>query len=114
MSKLPRVNGNRPGTGSAGRPGSSSYTGSTAMPASVVMTGFTKISYHMSMIGDSMRRDVRLDIAGGVAVVTIDRPEVRNAIGLDTIGQLRASLDEAAFDRSVRVLVLRGAGERVF
>ena len=35
-----------------------------------------------------------LEIDGGVAVVTIDRPEVRNAIGFATIDELGAALDD--------------------
>jgi hypothetical protein len=33
---------------------------------------------------------VRLSIDGGVAVITIDRPEVRNAIGFKTVDGLNA------------------------
>lgn len=56
---------------------------------------------------------VHLEIEGGIAVVTIDRPEVRNAIGFATISALGAALD-AILDSSAAVVVLRGAGERVF
>jgi enoyl-CoA hydratase len=45
--------------------------------------------------------------------VTIDRPEVRNAIGFATIDELGAALDDIQ-DSSAAVVVLRGAGERVF
>jgi enoyl-CoA hydratase len=61
-----------------------------------------------------MQQGVRLEVADGIATVTIDRPHVRNAIGLTTIEELRAALAEAATDRSVQVLVLRGAGDRAF
>ena len=37
---------------------------------------------------------VRVEIEAGVAVVTIDRPEVRNAIGFATTDELDAALDE--------------------
>jgi len=56
---------------------------------------------------------VRLEIDAGVAVVTIDRPEVRNAIGFATIDELGAALD-AILASSAAVVVLRGAGDRVF
>ena len=39
---------------------------------------------------------VRVDIDAGVAVVTIDRPEVRNAIGFATVDELDAALDAIA------------------
>ena len=57
--------------------------------------------------------DVRLEIDDGVAVVTIDRPEARNAIGFATIDALGAAVDEVA-DSGAAVLVLRGGGDRAF
>lgn len=53
--------------------------------------------------------DVETD--DGVAVVTIDRPDTRNAISLDTMGELEKALDAVA---EARCLVLTGAGERAF
>ena len=63
--------------------------------------------------GNSFAGGVSLEIEGGVAVVTIDRPEVRNAIGFATIDELGAALD-AILESSAAVVVLRGAGDRVF
>jgi enoyl-CoA hydratase/carnithine racemase len=56
---------------------------------------------------------LRLEIEAGVGVVTIDRPDVRNAIGLATVDELESALDHA-LESGATVLVLRGAGERVF
>ena len=56
---------------------------------------------------------VRLDIESGVAIVTIDRPDVRNAIGSATIAELGDALDEIQ-QSGAAVVVLRGAGDRVF
>jgi enoyl-CoA hydratase len=55
--------------------------------------------------------EVGLDVSGGVAVITIDRPAVRNAIGLATMDALEAALDGAA---GSSVLVIRGGGDRAF
>jgi enoyl-CoA hydratase/carnithine racemase len=49
-----------------------------------------------------------------VAVLTIDRPDRANSIDLDTALELSAALDELAGDPSTRVVVLTGAGDRVF
>jgi enoyl-CoA hydratase len=58
---------------------------------------------------------VRIErLEGGVAVVTIDRPEKRNALSAAVRAELIAALDALRDDDSVRVLVLTGAGERAF
>jgi enoyl-CoA hydratase len=49
--------------------------------------------------------------SNGLAVLTIDRPHARNAIGMDTMEQLQNALHAAA---DARTLVIRGAGERAF
>ena len=63
--------------------------------------------------GNSFAASVRVEIEAGVAVVTIDRPEVRNAIGFATIDELGAALDRV-LESSAAVLVLRGGGDRAF
>lgn len=54
-------------------------------------------------------RLVTLEIDGAVAVVTLNRPEKRNALSLRVISQLRECF--AAFPDSVRVAIVCGAGE---
>ena len=54
---------------------------------------------------------VDLEFDDGLAVLTIDRPHARNAISLETMGQLENALDAAA---DARALVIRGAGDRAF
>ncbi|HET9890147.1 MAG TPA: enoyl-CoA hydratase/isomerase family protein [Mycobacterium sp.] len=54
---------------------------------------------------------VDLEIDAGLAVVTIDRPHARNAIGLDTMDQLEKALDAAA---GAEALVIKGAGDKAF
>ncbi|HZP47563.1 MAG TPA: enoyl-CoA hydratase-related protein [Vicinamibacterales bacterium] len=51
---------------------------------------------------------------GGVAIVTVNRPKVLNALNADTIDQLRRTMIELQRDESVRALVLTGAGEKSF
>lgn len=55
--------------------------------------------------------EVLLDLHEGVAVVTIDRPRVRNAISPATMDALEEALDAAA---DADVVVLRGSGDRAF
>jgi enoyl-CoA hydratase/carnithine racemase len=56
---------------------------------------------------------VLLEIEAGVAVVTLDRPEVRNAIGFATIDELGKALERVQASNAA-VLVLRGGGDRAF
>ncbi|HVP28178.1 MAG TPA: enoyl-CoA hydratase-related protein [Myxococcota bacterium] len=52
--------------------------------------------------------------AAGVRTLTIDREERRNALDRRTLDELEAAFEEAGRDPVVRVIVLRGAGERAF
>jgi enoyl-CoA hydratase/carnithine racemase len=56
---------------------------------------------------------VRVETEAGVAVVTIDRPEARNAIGFATADELDAALDEIS-GSDAAVVVIRGGGVRAF
>lgn len=58
--------------------------------------------------------DVRYELSGHVATLTIDRPHRRNALTFDTLAGLRDGALRAGEDRGVRVLVLTGAGEQSF
>jgi enoyl-CoA hydratase/carnithine racemase len=65
-------------------------------------------------MADSPPAEVLYAVDGGVATLTINRPERRNALSWDVVRQLRARVSEAREDTAVRVLVLTGAGERAF
>jgi|SRR5579872_1802546 len=49
--------------------------------------------------------------AGGVARITLNRPDKRNAITSEMMSGLRDALQSAADDSTVRVLLIRGAGK---
>jgi len=53
---------------------------------------------------------VRYEVAERIATITIDRPEVKNALGPDEWRALSARVDDAAADGDVRVVVITGAG----
>ncbi|MEX2547773.1 MAG: enoyl-CoA hydratase-related protein [Chloroflexota bacterium] len=50
----------------------------------------------------------------GVALVTLDRPEVLNALDYQTLGELVEALESLDRDESVRCVVITGAGDRAF
>ncbi|MDG9724297.1 MULTISPECIES: enoyl-CoA hydratase/isomerase family protein [unclassified Streptomyces] len=54
---------------------------------------------------------VELELQDGLAVVTIDRPHARNALDLDTMGELEKALDAA---EGASALAVTGAGDRAF
>jgi len=57
---------------------------------------------------------VRYEVDGAVARVTIDRPERHNAMSFQVMSELGEALGAAKADEGVRVVVLTGAGERAF
>jgi naphthoate synthase len=58
--------------------------------------------------------DIRYEIADGVAKITIDRPEVRNAFRPETVIELRDAFERAREDTDVGVIVLTGEGPHAF
>jgi enoyl-CoA hydratase/carnithine racemase len=57
---------------------------------------------------------VLVEVAEGVARITLNRPEVRNALNEAMLGELEAALRRLEADPAVRTIVLRGAGDRAF
>ena len=55
--------------------------------------------------------EVRVEVADGVAVLTVDRPGARNAISLATMDALAVALDWAS---GASALVVTGGGDRAF
>jgi enoyl-CoA hydratase/carnithine racemase len=61
----------------------------------------------MTTVVKVSRQDARL-------VLTIDRPERRNALNTEVIGALRGALQQANSDDTLRAVVLTGAGDEAF
>jgi len=57
-----------------------------------------------------MSEEVLTEASDGVGVITINRPEARNAVNGAVARGIAAALDEFDADKDVRVLVLTGAG----
>ncbi len=58
--------------------------------------------------------DIRYEKWDGIAKLTIDRPEVRNAFRPKTLIELSSALADAREDERIGVVVLTGAGEQAF
>ena len=54
--------------------------------------------------------DIRYEKKDGVAWITINRPEVRNAFRTRTVAELTEAFEDARWDRTVGVAVLTGFG----
>lgn len=62
--------------------------------------GYTDIRYHKS--------------ADGIAKITINRPQVRNAFRPLTVKEMIQALADARYDDNIGVIVLTGEGEKAF
>src|SRR5689334_8492422 len=49
-----------------------------------------------------------------IAVITINRPAVRNALNSQTVRELGAAFEQSKKDSDVRVVILTGSGEKAF
>ena len=57
---------------------------------------------------------VLYDVSAGIATITINRPERRNALSWQVMTELRDAFEVAKADATVHVVVLTGAGDRAF
>jgi enoyl-CoA hydratase/carnithine racemase len=60
---------------------------------------------------DTATGELLRETRGGVATLTLNRPQQYNAFSSTLIGALQAALDEIANDASIRVVVIAGAGK---
>jgi enoyl-CoA hydratase len=64
------------------------------------MSAFTSVRYQLS--------------AGGIATIALDRPQTRNALSPELLGELKQALERARDDDGVRVVVLASTHATVF
>ena len=57
---------------------------------------------------------IRVEKRAPIAVLTIDRPEVRNALSQATLAEIDVAFARLREDPDVRVILVAGAGERAF
>jgi len=58
--------------------------------------------------------DIRYETAGGIAKLTINRPEVRNAFRPTTLFELNRAFEAARDDPEIGVIILTGEGTKAF
>jgi enoyl-CoA hydratase len=59
-------------------------------------------------------KNIKFEKDGAIAIVTIDRPKVLNALNHETIGELHDCFDNIAADSSILCVVVTGGGEKSF
>ncbi len=59
-------------------------------------------------------KNIFLTKDGGLTVLTLNRPEVRNALDSTTWSEIREAVREIRFSDEIRVLVITGAGGKAF
>ncbi len=57
---------------------------------------------------------IRYEKSGHRATITLDRPDVLNAVNFTMLRELRDAIEDVSWDDAVRVLVLTGSGNRAF
>ncbi|UOE53299.1 enoyl-CoA hydratase/isomerase family protein [Bacillus sp. CMF12] len=50
----------------------------------------------------------------GIGFIIINRPELRNALNIDTLLEIETAMDVLRDDKSIRVIIFTGAGEKSF
>jgi len=58
--------------------------------------------------------DIRYEHFEGIAKITINRPEVRNAFRPKTVVEMREALQLARMDKQIGVVIITGEGEKAF
>lgn len=59
-------------------------------------------------------KNIQFETRDRIAFITINRPEVSNALDLQTVEELHSVISEIAQDESIGVAILTGAGDKVF
>src|SRR5699024_2609705 len=59
-------------------------------------------------------QNIKVNLQGKVFFLTFNRPEARNALDADTLTELERAMEEAESNEEVKVIVIQGAGEKVF
>jgi len=77
----------------------------------------TRSTYDMDEINSDTQEasamsydDILYEIEDGIATITLNRPQVMNALSPSLEGEMHRAFDEADLDRNVRVIILTGAG----
>lgn len=69
---------------------------------------------HVQWLDAGKYQDIKYQKAEGIAKITINRPEVRNAFRPQTVDEMADALRDARFDLEIGVVILTGEGREAF
>lgn len=61
-----------------------------------------------------MYNTITYEVSDRLATITLNRPEVFNALSAELLAETRQAIEAAANDESIRVIVLTGSGDKAF
>jgi 1,4-dihydroxy-2-naphthoyl-CoA synthase len=59
-------------------------------------------------------QDILYDKKEGIATITVNRPQMRNAFRTLTVDELIAAFQDAWWDPAIGVVIFTGAGDKAF
>ncbi|MGB9734985.1 MAG: enoyl-CoA hydratase/isomerase family protein [bacterium] len=59
-------------------------------------------------------KTIKLDLDGNIATITLNRPEVLNALNSQLLEELRLVLEELKSHKEIKVCIMTGAGDKAF
>ncbi len=70
--------------------------------------------FEMKKSGLGEEKPILTEKEGGIYTITLNRPGKLNSMTIEMLGMIREAVDEAEVDKEVKVIVIKGAGDRAF
>ena len=58
--------------------------------------------------------NIRLNVQNGIGFISINRPQQLNALNISTIKELNENLKQVETDKTIKVVILSGEGNKAF
>ena len=62
----------------------------------------------------SCQTSIKVDVEDGIAILTLMRAEAANALSIQMMHEMNEALETIQYDRSIRVVIVTGDGEKAF
>lgn len=61
-----------------------------------------------------MYENIKLEVAQGIATLTINRPDKLNALNISTIEEIKSAFEKIYDDQEIKAVIVTGSGEKAF